>query len=172
MTFSRCNSRRSHRFTSTKTPEPVNLSESNVSSNKSNLGGEQMLTSKHYISMVFCRSLVFILCISLSTGCTTLKPLGVSAAPQSILTQIKPGDNVRLTTRDGKVREFKLKEATAHQLVGEDEEVNLSDITDIERREFSAWKTTFLVVGTVILVSIIIGYLATRNMNTGSGRFD
>jgi hypothetical protein len=131
-----------------------------------------MLTSKHYMTMVFCRSLLFILCISLTTGCTTLKPLGVYAEPQAILTQIKPGDKVRLTTRDGNVREFKLKESTAQQLVGEDEVVNLSDIKDIERREFSAWKTTFLVVGTVILVIIITGYLATRNMNYGSVRFD
>lgn len=112
-----------------------------------------MLPSRYYRPMVRCRILVFILCISLATGCTTLKslePLG----SQAVLSRIKPGDTIRLTTRDGKVREFILKEATDRELVGESERVKLSDITDLERREFSTGKTVSLVIGTVVIIAI------------------
>ncbi|MDD2736883.1 MAG: hypothetical protein PHF56_23360 [Desulfuromonadaceae bacterium] len=112
-----------------------------------------MLPGKYYRPSVCCRILVFILCICLATGCTTLKSLEPVEA-QSVLSRIKPGDTLRLTTRDGKVREFILKEATDRELVGESERVNLSDITDLERREFSTGKTVGLVIGTIVIIAI------------------
>jgi hypothetical protein len=112
-----------------------------------------MLPSKYYRPLLFCRILIFILCISLATGCTTLKSLE-PVESQAVLSHIKPGDTLRLTTRDGKVREFILKEATDRELVGESERVNLSDITDLERREFSTGKTVGLVVGTIVTIAI------------------
>ena len=112
-----------------------------------------MLPRRYYRAVVFCRIMVCILCISLATGCTTLKPLE-PVESQAVLSRIKPGDTLRLTTRDGKVREFIVKEATDRELVGESERVNLSDITDMERREFSTGKTVGLVVGTVVIIAI------------------
>jgi hypothetical protein len=112
-----------------------------------------MLPSKYYRPLLFRRILIFILCISLATGCTTLKSLE-PVESQAVLSNIKPGDTLRLTTRDGKVREFILKEATDRELVGESERVNLSDITDLERREFSTGKTVGLVVGTIVTIAI------------------
>ena len=128
-----------------------------------------MLTSKHYLTRVFCRGVVFVLCMSLATGCTTLKPLA-PAEPESILAQIKPGDTVRLTTRDGRVRDFTVKEATIQHLVGENERVNLSDISDMERREFSTGKTVAIVVGTVVLAIVaffVFFYKPTQGVSIG-----
>jgi len=121
-----------------------------------------MLTSKLSLNQAFCRCLVLILCLSLATGCTSLKPLA-SAEPQTIIAEIKPGDTVRLTTRDGRVREFTVQEVTMQQLVGEQERVNLSDITEIERREFSKGKSFALFGGTLgaIALACIISLFAS-----------
>lgn len=109
-----------------------------------------MLTNRHYPILLFCRIIVFILCISLATGCTTFTPLA-STAPESIIAKVKTGDTVRLTTRDGRTRDFMVKEATGEYLAGENERVKLSEITGIERREHSIGKSTALVVGTIVL---------------------
>jgi hypothetical protein len=87
----------------------------------------------------------------------------VTTDSQAILSQIKLGDEVRLTTRDGKALQFTLREATDKQLVGENERVNLSDITDIERREFSTGKTVGLIGGIIGVVLIIVIISAASN---------
>jgi hypothetical protein len=112
-----------------------------------------MMTSKNYLAVLCCRVVAIVLCLCLTTGCTTFKPLETKE-PQTIMEEIKPGDELILTTRDGRIRELKVKEATAQQLVGESEVVNLSDITNIERREFSVWKTGGLGFGIVSGVAI------------------
>jgi hypothetical protein len=114
-----------------------------------------MMTNGNYLAVLFCRVVALVLCMSLATGCTTFKPLETTD-PQTIMEEIKPGDELILTTRDGRIREFKVKEATAQQLVGESEAVNLSDITNIERREFSVWKTGGLGFGIVSGVAITL----------------
>ena len=114
-----------------------------------------MLTSKHYLTVVFCRTIAFLLCMTIATGCTTFKPMATTE-PQVILSQIKPGDEIRLTTRDGRKWEFTIKEVNDKQLVGENEKVNLADITDIERREFSTGKTVGLVGGIIVLLGVLI----------------
>ena len=111
--------------------------------------------SKRSLNQVLCRVVVLILCLSLVTGCTTLQPVVLPAEPQDILTQIKPGDMVRLATRDGRVRELTVKEATGQQLVGEQERVALTDITAIERREFSVGKTAAL-LGGALNVAVVV----------------
>jgi hypothetical protein len=122
-----------------------------------------MQPRKNHKTLFFCRILVVFLCMSLSTGCTTLKPLPYTDS-QSALSLIKPGDEIQLTTRDGKVREFTVKEATAQQLIGESENVNISDITFIEKREFSGWKTSGLTVGLFFIGIFILGAIAVANM--------
>ncbi len=125
-----------------------------------------MITSKNYLAVLFYRVVALVLCVSLATGCTTFKPLE-TAEPQTILEEIKPGDELILTTRDGRIREFKVKEATAQQLVGESEAVNLSDITNIERREFSVLKTGGLTVGIVggVFIALLITALIIIAVN-------
>jgi len=80
------------------------------------------------------------------------------------LEQITPGDTVRVTTKDGMQREFTVKEATAQQLIGESEKVNFSDITSIERREFSGWKTGGLTMGIVTVVTVILAVILVSSM--------
>jgi hypothetical protein len=91
--------------------------------------------------------------MSLTAGCTTFRPLP-TGEPQALREQISPGDTVRVTTLDGMQQEITLKEATAEQLIGESGRFNLSDITSIEKREFSFWKTGGLTVGVVVVMIV------------------
>ena len=122
-----------------------------------------MITNRNYLTVLFCRVVALVLCVSLATGCTTLKPVS-PVEPRSILEQIRPGDELILTTRDGREREFRVKEANTQQLVGESDAVNVSDITNIEKREFSVWKTGSLAVATFLALVIIIGSIIVNSM--------
>lgn len=114
-----------------------------------------MLTSKSFMTVVFGRSVAIALCMSLATGCTTLRPLTLGE-PRALREQINPGDTVKVTTRDGMQQNITVKETTAEQLIGENERVNLSDITSIEKREFSFWKSGGLTVGVVAIAFIVL----------------
>ena len=126
-----------------------------------------MLTSKSFMAVIFCRSVVIILCMSLATGCTTFRPLP-TGEPQAIREQINPGDTVKVTTRDGKQQDITVKETTSEQLIGERARVNLADITSIETREFSFLKTGGSTVGVVVVA--FIGLILAFAASGGGGR--
>jgi hypothetical protein len=69
-------------------------------------GGELMMTIKKYLAVIFA----FFLIMCLASGCSTLKPAPVK--PQSILEQLKPGDELTLTTSDGNTHEYTVKEVS------------------------------------------------------------
>ena len=88
---------------------------------------------------------VLLLNASLVSGCTTLRP--VSYEPKSVPQNLNPGDDVRVTTRDGRVLEFTVQEFTEHSISGEKERVALSDIVQIDRRELNPGKSALLIGG-------------------------
>jgi hypothetical protein len=95
-------------------------------------------------------SLVPILIIQLSSGCTTLQPL---PEDRSALEQtVKPGDKVHVITRDGNEKEFKVTQVTEQRIEGENQSVAMDDIAKIERRDISGWKTGGLAFGVTIVV--------------------
>lgn len=101
---------------------------------------------------LLCRLMAVVVCVCLASGCTTLHPV-VPAEPRNVLSEIKPGDSVRVITRQGQELEFFVREATEQNLVGEVEQVKISDVTSIERRDFHLGKTMiFLGAATTVAV--------------------
>jgi hypothetical protein len=99
---------------------------------------------------------VLLLIASLVSGCTTFHP--VSYETKSVPQNLHPGDDVRVTTRDGRVLEFTMKEFTERSISGEKEQVALSDIVQIERRELNKGKSALLIGGiaaTAVLIYAI-----------------
>jgi hypothetical protein len=90
-----------------------------------------------------------------SCGCTTLRPSAMST--DEIHRQIdsgellKPGDKVRLTTKDGAVHEFQVTAIKTDEglVVGRNESVRIVDIVGLGKREFAIGKTVGLVIGIV-----------------------
>jgi hypothetical protein len=90
-----------------------------------------------------------------SYGCTTLRPSVMST--DEIHRQIdsgellKPGDRVRLATKDGAVHEFQITAIKTDEgvVVGRKESVRIADIVGVGKREFAIGKTVGLVIGIV-----------------------
>jgi hypothetical protein len=89
-----------------------------------------------------------------ASGCTTMRP--ITPTPTAIEETVRPGDKVRVTTRDNRELEFEVQEITENRLVGEQVKVTFSDIGNIERKESNPVKTTGLVVG-VLAGMILLG---------------
>lgn len=110
--------------------------------------------------------LILALIVIVASGCTTMRP--VMPEPRASEETLKPGDNVRVFTRDGRVLDFKVKEVTEQRISGEKEEVPFSEIGHIERREFSPWKTTGLAVGGLVVAFAV---LLVAGLSSGGAGF-
>ena len=98
-------------------------------------------------------------------GCSSLKP--VKAPPEQLHERIsageivRPGDDVRIITTDGKYHEFHVTAVTADTISGKKTwgkktAVQIADVVTVEVRGFSGGKTTLLAGGTVLFVMLII----------------
>ena len=93
------------------------------------------------------------LCLALSSGCTTLQP--TEATPDEIQRRIvtegllAPGDKVQLVTADDAVHEFRITEINleAGSVIGKNDAVPITEIVAVATREFAVGKTTALSIG-------------------------
>ena len=96
---------------------------------------------------------IFILLIA--SGCTTIKPVELS--PEQLHEQIyagdiiQLGDNVKIITSDGMHYKFKVTAITENSIVGEEVNIPIMDIVEIETREFRGGPTTALITAGVVL---------------------
>ena len=85
------------------------------------------------------------------TGCTTLRPIQLSpeALQRNIMAGylVKPGDEIKITTIEGKQHKFKVISITDGVIRGKDVEIPIKDISQAEKRTFSIGKTSGLVGG-------------------------
>ena len=85
------------------------------------------------------------------SGCTTLRV--VETADPRVQ---KPGEDVIVTTRDGKRHEMQLVSATGQEVCDRQRCIAAAQIAKIEVRELDGWKT----VGLVVLVALAVGVAA------------
>ena len=96
--------------------------------------------------MIARRVLVTMICVTvLLTGCTTMNPVDL-ATDQSMASVLQPNDFVRVWMRDGRVLELKLTAIEPDALVGAEQRLPLKDVVRVEKRGFSAPRTTLLVL--------------------------
>ena len=105
-------------------------------------------------------------------GCTSMHRLG-SAGPEPLASfgSIEPGDEVRLTTRDGREHRFTVKSVTASSLVAADgSSYELADVLILDRRQFNGLKTTLLIGGVAAGVLVLAYAYAVASVagNLGS----
>ena len=82
---------------------------------------------------------VLLACVS----CTELKRV---PRPEVNAQQLV-GHEIRVTTTDGRILEFRLLTVTDDALIGTVAEVSLDEIALVERHDVSLWKTACLVTG-------------------------
>ena len=86
-----------------------------------------------------------------SNGCTSMRRAPVvAAAPQPLSWRVSPGDEVRVSMRNGQSAQFTVQTVESAAIIARDgTRYNLTDIVSVERRSLSGVKTTLLVVGIV-----------------------
>jgi hypothetical protein len=93
---------------------------------------------------------VVCLIVCMIGGCTTLHP--IANAPRDLSQHfsdggvLQAGDRVIITTVAGAKRHLRVRSVRDAVIYGDHESVPFSEIASIDRREFSATKTTILVV--------------------------
>jgi hypothetical protein len=78
-------------------------------------------------------------------ACTVMQPLSVD--PPQLQHALKPGDQVEVTTTSGQKLQFTVASADAQGLHGGGQNIAYNDIQGINRKEISAARTTWLVLG-------------------------
>jgi hypothetical protein len=91
-----------------------------------------------------------------------MRPL--SSEPKLITSALRSGDDVQVTTRDGRVFELTVKEITEQSISGEKERVDVSDIVKIDRRELSVGKTAVMAAAIAVTAILISGILLIASM--------
>src|SRR5271167_2474951 len=93
---------------------------------------------------------VLCLIVCMIGGCTALHP--IANAPSDLSQHfndggvLQPGDRVIITTVKGAQHHLRVRSVHDGVIYGEHESVPFKEIASVERREFSAAKTTILVV--------------------------
>lgn len=107
------------------------------------------------------------LSICLIGGCTTLHP--IANAPNDLSEHfgdggvLQPGDRVIIKTVKGVTHRLRVSSVSDGVIYGDHDSVPFSEIASIDRREFSAAKTTILVV----VVAGAVGAIAAAASSAG-----
>jgi hypothetical protein len=115
---------------------------------------------------------VLCLIVCMVSGCTTLHP--IANAPSDLSQHfgdggvLQPGDRVVITTVAGAKHHLRVSSVRDGVIYGDHDSVPFSEIASIDRRDFSATKTTILVVVIAGLVgAIAAGISSAGHPNTG-----
>lgn len=98
-------------------------------------------------------------------GCTTMTAAG--SQPGEVMRKVEIGNKVRVVTKDGQSRVFKVTQMTSEYIGGKEVQVRYDDIAQVEVKQLDGWRTAFLVGGigaaafVATLTSIVILFLVT-----------
>jgi len=105
-----------------------------------------------------CRAaFTFFVIITFVSGCSSTRPLPDNAGKPG--EDIKIGDSLQITTKEGKELKLKVEDVTEDQIYGQGQTVQLDEILKIEKREFNGMKTTGLCLGLTVGGVILLGVL-------------
>ena len=123
--------------------------------------------------------IAFIACLS-TMACTTIKPV-YNAPDASIASQLKPGDRVRITLINDRVKEIRITEVDETHIAGviyKDSPVQKkgsivdeewADVFSVETVKVSPAKTAGAAVGAAAVVSIVAVGLFMGGMGVAAG---
>lgn len=100
--------------------------------------------------------LTLALCL-VSSGCTTMRAIPMSPGTGAAGTQqLRRGDFVEVTLKDGQVRKFRITAVTEHAIEGAHDSVAHADIVAVHVRTFSTGRTLGLAGGVVAGAAILL----------------
>ncbi|HXY96856.1 MAG TPA: hypothetical protein VEH00_07755 [Steroidobacteraceae bacterium] len=112
---------------------------------------------------------VYVLIVLLSTGCTTLRPIGGS--PSELQQRInsgellRVGDRVEVVTSDGNTHRIIVTKLGDGRIEGGNESISVERIVSLQKREFSGGKTLALIGAAALAVLLGIGVSQASHPN-------
>lgn len=100
-----------------------------------------------------------------ATGCSSFEPIEMS--PEQLRRNIVsgeviyPGDKIWLRTKDQSEYEFRVSSISDGKVIGDQQEILVSQITDVEIKEFNGGQTLLLGAGILIGVVLAVGAAAS-----------
>jgi len=101
-------------------------------------------------------TLLIMITFLFSTSCTSMRV--IESQPETIQSELKKGDVVRVVTEDGRDLNFKIVEIDTVAITGEDQKVLFSEITKLEIKQPDAGKTviSILLIGGIVFVAVLL----------------
>lgn len=120
--------------------------------------------------------------VCLSSACTTLRPVGMEGAGDSVRQEIKPGDTVRAVMKGGAVHSLQVTDVGATSLsgtavrawgggsdpVGSRIDVPYSEVAELDVKRPSGLKTTGLVLGVAAVIALIASGGGSHDVGYGN----
>ena len=107
------------------------------------------------MNILSCKRAVALLTVAafLATGCTSLQPVALNSSATSVARpDVKPGESVVVTKKDGTKQTFTVLEVKDDALVGHNTRVPYTDMSSLEvKRADGSSNKTALIVGAVVL---------------------
>jgi hypothetical protein len=108
---------------------------------------------------------IFLTLSLISVSCAS--HTAVYPAPVNIQSVIKPGDTVKIVTKDNEETSFVVVEVTDEAIVGESETILFTDITKLQEQTVSAGKN-FLIIS-IITLGVAAGAAAGATAGAAGG---
>jgi PBP1b-binding outer membrane lipoprotein LpoB len=103
----------------------------------------------------------------LLSGCVSMQNAPVPTAGQPSSVVVKVGDKVEVQTRIGEMVAFKVTAIEPEALAGKDVRVLYRDILSLRVERLDKTRTTFLVVGAIVVVAGALGVAAAGSSSGG-----
>jgi len=100
-----------------------------------------------------------------ASSCTSFRAVD----PLEARTELEPGQRVRIKTQAGQSMTFKVNSLTEDEIIGQEQRVPYADVSTLERRELSWWKTLGLTFAGVGVASVVSGENELDFDNLASG---
>ena len=103
---------------------------------------------------------MFLIIILLVSSCTSHRV--IEANKPNIQSHLKPGDKVRVITKDSQEHEFKVVEVTDEAIVGENQTIMFRDISNLEKVSSNVGKIILYTSLGVLLAGLAIASAASE----------
>jgi hypothetical protein len=124
-----------------------------------------------YMQIWKCAAALLTVAAFLTTGCTSLQNVPLSQGGQSVeRPDIKAGESVVVTRKDGTKQKFKVLKVESDALIGHNVHINYADISSLEaQRADTVRGRKALIIGGAVLGAVAIAIATSGGGGNGGG---
>ena len=126
------------------------------------------MASIAHTNSIICRSIVFLILVTFTVGCTTMQPIR-GTDRETLSNQISVGDTVEIAQKTGGIVRFEVDEISESGIGGEGKFIAYRDIRQVWISQISRKSPGGIVLGIVVIVGGVALLLALIENNFAPG---